>query len=63
MNFVNQPSDKSGRGKQYISGIHCDVTNCAYHDPQCKCSADNISVGPDYASSSADTVCSTFKQK
>ena len=49
--------------KDHISGIHCEVTNCVYHDQKCSCAADQIKVGPTYASSSADTVCSTFKQK
>lgn len=44
-----------------IDGIHCEVTNCAYHTPKCKCNAEKIHVGPTFASSSAETVCSTFK--
>jgi hypothetical protein len=62
MNIADQISERMGN-KEHISGIHCDVTNCAYHDPKCKCGADQIKVGPTYASSNADTVCSTFKQK
>lgn len=44
-----------------IEGISCDVHNCRYHDGRSKCLAGNINVGPSYASSSADTVCATFK--
>jgi hypothetical protein len=62
MKITDKIQDKMN-GKDHIGGIHCDVTNCAYHDPKCKCSADQIKVGPTYASSSTDTVCSTFKQK
>ncbi len=62
MNIADQISGRLGQ-KDHINGIHCDVTNCAYHDPKCKCSADQIKVGPTYASSNADTVCATFKQK
>jgi hypothetical protein len=49
--------------KEHISGIHCEVTNCSFHDPSCKCSANQIKVGPTFAASNADTVCSTFKVK
>jgi hypothetical protein len=49
--------------KEHISGIYCEVTNCSFHDPSCKCSANQIKVGPTFASSNADTVCSTFKSK
>ncbi|MDR3552659.1 MAG: DUF1540 domain-containing protein [Clostridia bacterium] len=59
---VNKVTDKM-TNHDFIDGIHCEVTNCAYHDPKCKCGADKINVGPTFASSSTDTVCSTFKQK
>lgn len=45
-----------------LYGIHCDVTNC-YYNEQKGCVADNITVGPQYAASSADTICSTFKPR
>ncbi|MBQ9511262.1 MAG: DUF1540 domain-containing protein [Clostridia bacterium] len=44
-------------------GIRCDVSNCVYHDGDCTCRAEKISVGPSYATSCTDTVCATFKQK
>lgn len=43
-----------------LYGIHCDVTNCYYND-QKACYADGIKVGPQYAASTADTVCATFR--
>lgn len=51
------------QSQDYINGIHCDVKNCKYHDPDCKCSAEHIVVGPTYASSNEETVCSTFDRK
>lgn len=42
--------------------IVCDVTNCVYNDDRRHCTAQQIKVGPQYASSSADTICVTFKQ-
>lgn len=51
------------RYKDHIDGIHCNVTNCVFHDPNDKCSADRIKVGPTFASTSADTACATFKRK
>lgn len=62
MSIADKVSEKLGK-KDHISGIHCDVTNCVYHDPKCKCSANQIKVGPTYAANSTDTVCSTFRQK
>lgn len=44
-------------------GIHCDVENCEYHEGECHCTAGMIDVGPQSATSSAETVCSTFKPK
>ncbi len=46
-----------------LKGVSCDVKNCMYHDGDCKCTAKQISVGPGFASSSADTLCATFKQQ
>ncbi|MBR6549488.1 MAG: DUF1540 domain-containing protein [Clostridia bacterium] len=41
--------------------IHCRVENCVHHKHEDCCTASHINVGPQYACSSADTVCSTFK--
>ena len=49
--------------KKHISGIKCDVTNCAYHNGKSECYAGCISVGPHSATSSSDTTCVTFKPK
>ena len=62
MNVVDKITDNMSK-KDHIDGIHCDVTNCSYNDAKCKCSANQIKVGPTYAANSSDTVCSTFKQK
>ena len=43
--------------------VHCDVRNCVYHDGDETCSANRITIGPTYSVGSADTACSTFKQK
>jgi len=48
---------------EHIEGIKCDVKNCAYHSGDCFCTAKQIAVGPGHAETSADTICSTFKQK
>ncbi len=45
----------------YLRGVKCDVTNCIYNDKSEKCTANQIKVGPQYATSSDDTVCDTFK--
>ena len=46
-----------------IEGIHCNVENCYFHDEQTNCTAHEISVGPNSAHCSEETVCSTFKPK
>lgn len=51
------------KNHKHIKGIGCDVKNCAYHDGDCYCTADKVTIGPSYATSSADTVCATFKEK
>ena len=53
----------SGKCEKHIEGIKCDVKNCAYHSGDCYCTAKQVAVGPGHAETSADTICSTFKQK
>ena len=58
MNIDNKdPNQGQGQGR-----IKCDVTNCVYNDNKKYCTAKQIKVGPQFASSSADTICVTFKQ-
>lgn len=45
-----------------LYGIHCDVTNCHYNEHKA-CVAEEITVGPQYANSSADTNCATFRPR
>ena len=49
--------------QKHNKGVTCDVKNCTYHDGECWCCAEQISVGPSFASSCTDTVCATFKSK
>ncbi|WRS28266.1 DUF1540 domain-containing protein [Oscillospiraceae bacterium MB08-C2-2] len=46
-----------------LPGIKCHVTNCVYNVGQHDCSANEISVGPQFASCTDDTVCATFQAK
>ena len=46
-----------------MNAVACDVLNCVYHGSEKHCNAKSINVGPSYAVSGSDTVCSTFKQK
>lgn len=55
--------EKKAKAKETSSQIVCGVKNCAYHCGDCSCNAEQIAVGPTYASSSGDTVCATFKPK
>lgn len=57
------PMNDNKQGQSQTTGrIVCDVTNCVYNNDQRHCTANEIKVGPQYASSSADTLCVTFKQ-
>lgn len=46
-----------------ISGIRCDVVNCAYHHEGHQCHADYIEVGNGNCKTSSETACNTFKRK
>ncbi|MBP3436595.1 MAG: DUF1540 domain-containing protein [Clostridia bacterium] len=46
-----------------LKGINCDVTHCTYNAEGTSCHAPEISVGPSYANSSAETICATFKPR
>jgi len=48
---------------EYNKGISCDVKNCVYHCGEQYCTANKIAVGPSSASTSAETICATFKPK
>lgn len=50
-------------GKDHIKGIQCDAKNCIYNDCKTHCTANCISVGPQNATCSSDTVCATFRDK
>ena len=55
--------NKYGCGcEKHIKDVKCDVKNCVYHDGECYCTACEIAIGPSFATSSTDTICSTFKQ-
>ncbi len=49
-------------GNQSISGISCAVKNCE-HNCENRCYAQNVTIGPQFASCSGETVCDTFKPK
>ena len=58
--FDDERKPVSGR---HIRGVFCDVKNCIYNDEYDHCTADRISVGPTFASSTSDTVCATFRPR
>ncbi len=61
-----KPYEESGsekKSKKRNKGIICDVRNCMYHDGVGRCMAEQIAVGPTYATSASDTVCATFRPK
>ena len=42
------------------TGVGCDVSNCKYNTIDCKCSASQIKVQNDKATTKSETFCSTF---
>lgn len=49
--------------KKTIDGIKCNVQNCVYHNPNYKCEAGCIEVGPNHADTTNQVYCATFKAK
>ncbi|ERJ00388.1 DUF1540 domain-containing protein [Acetanaerobacterium sp. MSJ-12] len=45
-----------------IPQVVCDVENCIYNRDR-RCTAADIQVGPHFACSCCDTICSTFHPK
>lgn len=43
--------------------IHCDVSECVYHDGECTCTADCIKVDCTAPSDTCDAKCSTYKYR
>lgn len=60
--MINNQQDPN-KSRKHIKGVACDVKNCAYHNGESHCTAEQIAVGPSFATSCTDTVCATFKQK
>ena len=61
--YLFKMDNKNGCGcEKHIKDVKCDVMNCVYHDGDCYCTANQIAIGPSHATSSTDTICSTFKQ-
>lgn len=48
-------------GCDCIEALRCGVCNCVYNDKSEHCTAQSVKIGPQYANTSADTVCDTFK--
>lgn len=48
--------------KHCIPGIHCKVTNCIHNNHEGGCTAEEIAVGPMFASISADTLCQSYRK-
>ena len=49
--------------QKHLAGVHCDVKNCVWHGADTLCTADAISVGPNRATTSSQTLCATFREK
>ncbi len=63
-NIGGNDKNNSGNQKNYNhrNCLKCDVCNCIHNDQNCGCTAKEIVVGPDFASSQSDTVCGTFQK-
>ena len=44
-------------------GIHCDVRECAFHKAGGHCLAAQVSIGPSGATTCAQTLCATFRER
>ncbi len=63
MNESTKKSCHDGNCKDHNRGISCSVKSCAYHDGECYCTAEMISVEPSKGDvcESCDTKCKTYK--
>ncbi len=52
-----------GANKDCICHIRCDVENCIHNNHKCGCTAQEIKVGPTFATTCSDTVCQTFEEQ
>ena len=52
----------NGINTQKQNCLKCDVCNCIHNDQHCGCTAKQVVVGPNFATSQNDTVCGTFKK-
>lgn len=53
-------TDKHSANHDILNGVRCEVSNCTFNEHKA-CSAKEIKVGPQFAASSSDTICATFK--
>ena len=58
---MSNPSN-SGVNKEKRNCLKCDVCNCVHNDQHCGCTAKEVVVGPDFATSQNDTTCATFRK-
>lgn len=61
MMYGTQSTHGTSMNSEKLDGVHCEVTNCVYNKNKSTCTAKKIKVGPQFAASSADTICDTFK--
>ena len=60
--FDNRLARKDAVPK-HIRAVKCEVSSCAYHDAENYCCADTITVGHSYAHNTAQTACTTYKER
>ena len=60
---MNNCENGKCKTEKIISGIKCDVVNCAYHHEGNTCHAGSIEVGHGACKTSSETACNTFRSK
>lgn len=63
MNHLNTNGGMVENHEDRIEHIVCEVGNCVYNSDKKYCLAGDIKVGPQFASSTSETNCATFKAK
>ena len=48
-------------GCECIEYLSCDVKSCSYNDKKDHCTAERVRIGGSTASTSAETLCDTFR--
>lgn len=51
------------QSKQRINHLSCAVETCIYNNQKNECTAHDVKIGPQFATTSNDTACQTYQKQ